>query len=102
MTWVCVRCGTPVNGAEHDPYCGYCDDDTIAEEAPGPVMISDRQYRAICVLFKSMGQMHRASRMSRLSGITGRHIGDYWQLTADEADTAETALRREARGVRPA
>lgn len=98
--WVCVRCSTPVNGDSHDPWCAYCDDDTLAVEAPGPVMISDRQYRAICVLFKSMGEVNRAKRMRRLSAITGRTVTDYWQLTATDADTAQAALRREAHGVR--
>ena len=103
-TWVCVKDGTPVAGDRYDMYCPTCGDKTIAVEAaePRPDPIRPGQYRAICSYFTSRGEVNRARRMRRLSQLTGRPIGDYWELTAEEAAMVAAELKEWAHGRRPA
>ena len=99
IAYVCVRCGTRLSD---DDWCIACRDKVLAIQAPTsqPEPIRGGQRIAICVLFKTLGVMHRETRMRDLSRYIGRHVTDYDQLTAAEADTAAAALRERNRGTR--
>jgi hypothetical protein len=92
--WACAVCGTLRLDPE-SPWCHHCHDNTLSVKTEPP--ITQAQYVAICRLFTSMGEVHRASRMRYLTRAAGRPISDYWELTASEADTIRAALEEEAR-----
>ena len=97
----CHRCRTRLG--DSIPWCPTCRDDVLAirvDTSDQPEPIRDLQRIAICVLFRELGVMHRETRMRDLSRYTGRHVSDYDQLTAAEADTAAAALRERNRGIR--
>ena len=90
MTWVCARCRTPVNGTRFDAFCPACLDKTMAVE-DGPITYP--QYRAICDLFTSIGEINRTRRLRWISQAIGRPVRDYGELTTTEAATAHTKLK---------
>jgi len=98
LAYVCHKCGTSMGDAL--PYCRTCQDDMLAIQAATsqPEPIRHQQRIAICQLFKTLGVMHKATRMRDLSRYIGRDVSDYDQLTAAEADTAAKALRERNRG----
>ena len=101
LLYVCHQCGTRLGDAL--PWCPTCQDDTLAVCAgttSQPEPIRHDQRIAICVLFKTLGVMHRETRMRDLSRYIGRRVSDYGQLTAAEARTASAALRERNRGTR--
>ena len=97
MTWVCVHCQTPVNGTRFDPWCPTCQDKTIATDASP---LTYEQYRAICDLFTSIGEINRGKRLRWISQAIGRAIRDYGDLTSAEGDAAHTKLKERVHGVR--
>jgi hypothetical protein len=93
MTWACAVCGTPKPDPLGDAWCGTCNDDTLSVHQ----RLSEQQRIRICVLFRDMGEVHRATRMRRLTHITGRLITTYNDLTPGEAEQVEAALKEESR-----
>ena len=97
MTWRCARCRMPVNGTRFDPWCPACQDKTIAvEDAP----LAYGQYRELCDLFTSIGEINRARRLRWISTAIGRQVSDYRDLSAADGTTALTQLKERVNGVR--
>ena len=97
MTWICVRDGAPVTGSRIDPWCPTCASKTIAVE-DGPITYP--QYRAICDLFTSIGEINRGKRLRWISQAIGRPVRDFGEITTTEATTAHIKLKERVDGVR--
>ena len=97
MTWVCIRCSTPLTGSRIDPRCPKCEGKTLAVD-DGPLTYP--QYRDLCDLFTSIGEINRGRRLRWISQAIGRPVRDYGEITAAEATTAHTKLKERVDGVR--
>ena len=88
--WVCARDQTPVTGPRTDPWCPTCQAKTLAVE-DGP--LTYLQYRDLCDLFTSIGELNRARRLRWISQAVRRPIGDYRDLSAADAAAALAKLK---------